>query len=65
MICENTDTTPERGSQIISDTQNLGKIRVNNTAGGDQARLGYLAQSDRIDANDAVLVYFDGWFQPF
>ena len=64
-ICENSDISPERGSQIISDTQNQGKIRINNTGGGNQARLGFLAQSNQVNTNDPVLIYYDGWFQPY
>jgi energy-converting hydrogenase Eha subunit A len=64
-ICENSDTTPERGSQIISDTGNVGKIRINNTAGGNQARLGFLAQSNAITSNSPCLIYVDSWFQPY
>lgn len=65
VICENSDIGPERGSQIISDTQNAGKVRINNTAGGNQGRMGFLAQSDRIVPNSAILIYYAGWYQPF
>ncbi len=64
-ICENSDISPERGSQIISDTQNQGKIRINNTGGGNQARLGFVAQSNRVSSNDPILIYYSGWYQPF
>jgi hypothetical protein len=64
-ICENSDTSPERGSQIIVDTANQGKMRINNTGGGNQARLGFVAQSNQIYPNDPMLIYYAGYFQPY
>lgn len=65
VICENADSSPERGSQVINGTQNQGKIRINNAGGGNESRLGFVAQSDGISSESPILIYYDGWFQPF
>jgi hypothetical protein len=65
VISENSAFSPKRGSQIISDTGNIGKVRINNLGGNNQARLGYVAQSNSVGTNGPVLIYYSGYFQPY
>jgi hypothetical protein len=66
VICSNTDTSPERGSQVMNGTSDLGRVRINKAGGANEARLGFVAQSDTIAVpNSPCLIYFAGWFQPY
>jgi hypothetical protein len=54
-----------RGSCIISDTGNIGLVRINNSQGSNEARIGFVAQSDATSVNGPVLIYMDGFFQGY
>tara|TARA_R100000951_G_scaffold41297_1_gene34882 strand:+ start:11 stop:2257 length:2247 start_codon:yes stop_codon:yes gene_type:complete len=65
-IAYNSDSTPERGAQIMSaPTSSQGKVYLNTTGGGNECRFGYVAQSDAVSANGTVLIYFRGYYQPY
>lgn len=64
-ICQNSDSTPERGSQIINGSGNLGRVRINLTGGSNESRLGFVAQSDAVSSDSPILIHFDGWYQPY
>jgi hypothetical protein len=64
-ICSNAESVNERGSQSVSGTLNQGRIRVDQLGGGNQARIGVVAQSDANASNSPVLIYVQGWFQPY
>jgi hypothetical protein len=63
-ISEDADTAI-RGSCIISDTGNIGLVRINNSQGTNEARIGFVAQSDATSINGPVLIYMDGFFQGY
>lgn len=65
-ISYNSDSTPERGSQVMSATTSAqGKVYLNNTGGSNEGRMGFVAQSNAVSANGPVLIYFSGWYQPY
>lgn len=65
-IAYNADSSPERGSQIMSaPTASQGKVYLNTTGGGNECRFGFMAQSDSVSANDPVLIYFRAYYQPY
>jgi hypothetical protein len=63
-ICENGDGSPERGSQILAGTDGKINRSINDSASANEARLGFVAQSTSIGSNGAILVYYDGFYQP-
>jgi hypothetical protein len=64
-ILEISNQTPERGSIILSGSSNTGKVRANLTGSNDQARVGFVAQSNSVSTNGAILIYYSGYFQPY
>ena len=64
-INQSGDSTPERGSAVFSDTSNTGKIRTDISASNNQARLGFVAQSNNGGGNSTLLIYFSGFYQPY
>jgi hypothetical protein len=65
VILENSDSTPERGSQVLSDPSLQGKVRINTSGGGNEARIGFVAQSNAITNNSPFLLYYDAYYQPY
>jgi hypothetical protein len=63
-IMQNSDSTPERGSQVMYDA-NDGRLLSNSSGGSDEARCGFMAQSDGFSTNDPALVHIRCWFQPY
>ena len=64
-INQSGDSTPERGSAVFSDSSNTGKIRTDISASNNQARLGFVAQSNNGGGNSTLLIYFSGFYQPY
>ena len=63
-IVGNSDSSPERGSQICAVDAN-GTININVTGTGNEARVGFVAQSDSVSSNDPCLIYVRPWYQPY
>ena len=63
-IMQNSDFSPERSSQVMYDS-NDGRLLSNSTGGSDEARVGFMAQSDSFSANDPALIFIRCWFQPY
>jgi hypothetical protein len=64
-ILQSGDGNPERGSIVLSDSSNSGKIRTDITASNNQARIGFVAQSNNGGGNSTMLIYYSGYFQPY
>jgi hypothetical protein len=64
-ILQSGDGSPERGSIVLSDSSQTGKIRTDITASNNQARIGFVAQSNNGFGEDAMLIYYSGYFQPY
>jgi hypothetical protein len=64
-ILQSGNETPERGSIVLSDSSNTGKIRTTVTASNNQARIGFVAQSNNGGGNSTMLIYYSGYFQPY
>jgi hypothetical protein len=64
VIVQNAYSDPNSGSIVIGGSAGDGKIRANTLASANQARIGFLAQSNSISTNAPALIYFSGWFQP-
>lgn len=65
VVTDNADASPERGSQVMADPNNLGKVRINVNGGGNEARIGFVAQSNPVANNGTLLIYYCGYYQPF
>ena len=63
-IMQNSDSSPERGSQVMYYATD-GRLISNTSAGGNEVRVGFLAQSDSFSVNDPALVYIRCWYQPY
>jgi hypothetical protein len=65
-ISYSSDSTPERGSLIMTaPTSSYGCIYLNTTGGSDEGRVGFLAQSDAVLSYSPCLIYYAGWYQPY
>jgi hypothetical protein len=64
-ILQSGDSTPERGSIVLSDSSNTGKIRTSVQASNNQGRIGFCAQSNNGGGNSTMLIYYSGYFQPY
>jgi hypothetical protein len=64
-ILQSGDGTPERGSIVLSDSSQTGKIRTDLTGSNNQARIGFVAQSNNGGGNSTMLIYYSGYFQPY
>jgi hypothetical protein len=63
VITANSLSSPNRGSIVIS--ADAGRMQLHTAPWGNQARLGFVAQSSPISTNNSpVLIYYSGWFQP-
>ena len=57
-ILQSGDGTTERGSIVLSDSSQTGKIRTDLTGSNNQARIGFVAQSNNGGGNSTMLIYF-------
>ena len=64
-ILQSADTSPERGSMVLSDSSQTGKVRTNITGTNNQARIGFVAQSNSVSTNGAILIYYSANFQQY
>jgi hypothetical protein len=57
------DTSPNRGSTVISGlTASFGKIFTSTAAAADQARIGFVAQSNPVILNNPCLIFVKTFF---
>ena len=63
-ICGNSDSSPARGSQICAVDTN-GRININVTGVGNEARVGFVAQNDSVSSDGVCLIYVRPWYQPY
>jgi hypothetical protein len=64
-ILQSTDSTPERGSIVLSSSSQTGKCQTSVTGSNNQGRIGYVSQSNSVGNNGAILIYYSGYFQPY
>ena len=50
---------------MAAPSNSKGKVYLSTTGGGNEGRMGFLAQSDAVAADAPVLIYFSGWYQPY